>query len=93
MPANAKFLGKRPTRISNTVAGVFGGFALTMAFQMMIGSFFEDKSYMLITSAFMSFFLWVGCIMLAIVQDKAWKPWAIFILGTSVCSVIIYLNL
>lgn len=93
MPAKAKYLSTSGERALKVSAAILGGYILTMAIQLAVGSIIEDKAVMVITSAYSSFFLWVFFMIVAFLFDKAWKPWLYYLLGTGVCAIIIYLNL
>ena len=64
-----------------------------MTIQMAVGAHMENKSASLITSAYLSFFLWVGFMIIPFFFRSGLKIWGIYLAIIAVCSVIIYLGI
>lgn len=92
MPAKKKYLSSQRQRWLKVTAAILGSFFVTMTLQMAIGAHMEDKSLMLITSAYLSFFMWVGFMILPFYFDSGFKIWALYLAIIAVCSGIIYLG-
>jgi hypothetical protein len=93
MPANPKYLSSPRQRALKISAGVLGGFILALALQLAIGAYLDNKGSMVITSAFLTFFLWVGLMAGAFLFRNGWHAWGIYLLGILACSGLIYLGL
>ncbi|MEM0998954.1 MAG: hypothetical protein AAGN35_17985 [Bacteroidota bacterium] len=90
MPANPKYLSSRTHRILKITGGILGGFMVTMALHLLIGAMLENKSPLVITTAFSAFFVWVGTMVVAFLFRNGWKLWGVYLSITLVCSVLIY---
>ncbi|MEM9259428.1 MAG: hypothetical protein AAGA62_07255 [Bacteroidota bacterium] len=93
MPAQKKYLSSRGQRWLKVSCAILGGYFVAMLLQIAIGVHFENKAPVLMTSAYMSFFLWVLFMIIPFIFKNGWKAWATYLLIIVVCSVIIYLGL
>ncbi|MEM6317835.1 MAG: hypothetical protein AAF960_09195 [Bacteroidota bacterium] len=93
MPAKTQYLSSPKQRALKITAGIIGGYVLAMAFQLAIGAWLTDKAPMIITSAYASFFLWVGLMIVAFLAKNGWRIWGIYLGMTAVFGVIIYLGM
>ena len=92
MPANKKHLSSPGQRFLKITAGLLGGFAVTIFFHNALGSLLEEKGGLIITSAYTSFLLWAGLLVLAFMAKNGWKVWGIYILLTLIFAAIIFLS-
>lgn len=94
MPANPKYLTptrRSWTRASKIAAGILGGFAVSVSFHLML-TLFADRANVLITMTFSGFIVWVALMILAFLEKKAWRIWALYLLLTGMFSLVIYLS-
>lgn len=89
MPANPKYLSSARGRIAKISAGILGGFLVTTAIHMTIGSYMNDKTYLVMTAIWSSWILWMGCLLLAFALRRPWISWSIF-LGTVLLCVLLF---
>ncbi len=90
MPANTKYLSSRTHRILKITGGILGGFLVTMSLHLLIGALLEDKSALVITTAFSAFLVWVGTMIVAFLFRNGWQLWGLYLGITLLCSVAIY---
>lgn len=93
MPAKMEYLSSPKQRTLKITAGIIGGFFLAMAIQLAVGAWIIDKAPMIITSAYSSFLLWVGFMILAFLAKSGARIWFIYLVIIALCSIIIYLGL
>ncbi|MEM6515773.1 MAG: hypothetical protein AAF688_06285 [Bacteroidota bacterium] len=91
MPANKKYLSNGRQRFLKTSAGILGGFIVTILFHNVLGMLIENRGALVITSAFSSFFVWVGLLVLAYLIKNGWKVWGLYALLSIAFGLIIYL--
>ena len=92
MPANHKYLSSLGQRILKITAGILGGFIITILFHNALGSLFEEKGGILITSAYTAFLLWAALMVIAFLAKNGWKVWGAYLLLIVVFGAIIFLN-
>ncbi|MFD2968809.1 hypothetical protein [Sphingobacterium bambusae] len=92
MPADKKYLSSTGQRILKITAGILGGYWVTVLFHNAIGSFLENTDGLIVTSAFTSFFLWSGLLVIAILTKNGWKVWAVYLILIVLFIGIIVLN-
>ena len=89
MPANKKYLSSRGQRWLKITAGIIGGFIVTILFHNFLGVMVEEKGGAIITSAYTSFLMWAGLMIIAFMQKNGWKIWGIYLLITIVFYFLI----
>ncbi|MEM9649890.1 MAG: hypothetical protein AAF969_15535 [Bacteroidota bacterium] len=92
MPANPKHLSSPGQRVLKITAGILGGFLVTILFHNALGALLEEKGGLIITSAYTSFFLWAGLMVIAFLVKNGWKVWGIYLFLTILFGAIIFLN-
>lgn len=92
MPANPKHLSSPGQRILKITAGFLGGLILTIFIHNAIGAILKDKGWLIITSAYSSFIMWVTLLVIAFLSKNGWKTWGIYLILISVFATIIFLN-
>lgn len=90
MPANERYLSTRLQRISKTLAGVIGGYFVTVAIHLAVGVLVEAGSIWIQTTIYTAFCLWIMTMIVALLFEKAWKVWVLYLLIIVGCSGIIY---
>ena len=90
MPAKTQYLSNKGQRALKVSAGILGGFLLANALHLVVGSLIEDKTIIVITSAYSIFFFWILFMILAFLFKNGWKAWGVYLVGIAVCSGIIY---
>jgi hypothetical protein len=92
MPANKKYLTKSPwLRLSKILAGMVGGYAVTMSLHLFLTAFFP-KENVIITAFFTGYILWAFLLLYAFIATNVWRVWAIYIVLTIVFSLPYLLN-
>lgn len=92
MPANPKHLSSPGQRALKITAGVLGGLILTILTHNALGVLLKEKGWLVITSAYSSFLLWVTLLIIAFLSKNGWKTWAIYLVFICFFGIIIYLN-
>lgn len=82
--------GQRWLKVS---AAILGGYAVAMLLQMAVTVHFENKAPFLMTSAYLSFFLWVFFMIIPFTFRSGWKAWGLYLIIIAICSVIIYFGM
>jgi len=93
MPAQRKHLSSPGQRWLKVSAAILGGYFVAMLLQIAVGVFIENKSPFLMTSAYLSFFLWVFFMIIPFLFRSGWKAWGLYLMIITVCSGVIYLGL
>jgi len=93
MPAKTEYLSSRGQRWLKISAGILGGYFVAMLPQIAIGAHLENKAPLLITSAYLSFFLWVFFMIVPFLFRSGWKVWGVYLLIIASCSGIIYIGI
>lgn len=90
MPANPKYLTKSNwQRFATITAAILGGYILTMAFHVALGSWF-NRANMIITGSYSTFILWAILMIAAFLAKNGWKIWGIYLLATLLLFILIY---
>jgi len=92
MPANKKYLSSNGQRFLKVTAGILGGLIITILFHNALAIIIEDKNWLIITSSYSSFIIWVFMLVLAFMIENGWKTWGIYLALILLFSSIIYLN-
>ena len=92
MPANTKYLSSTKQRALKITAGVLGGLIITILFHNAGASLLEEKGWLIITSAYSSFLVWVLLLIIAFMAKNGWKIWGIYLSLIILFSITIYLN-
>lgn len=92
MPANSKHLSSSGQRFLKITAGILGGFFVTILFHNALGSLLKQKAGLIITTAYSSFFMWAGLMVVAFLMKNGWKTWGIYLLLSALFGAIIFLN-
>lgn len=91
MPANERYLSTRLQRISKTLAGIIGGYFVTVVIHLVFGAILGTGAVWIQTTTYSAFCLWVATIILALLFEKAWKVWALYLFIILVGSGVIIL--
>lgn len=92
MPANKKHLSSPGQRILKITCAIIGGFLVTIFFHNALGSLLQEKGDLIITSAYTSFLVWAGLMVIAFMAKNGWKVWGIYLLLTLLFAAIVFLN-
>ena len=92
MPANPKYLSSSGQRVLKITAGILGGLILTVFIHNALGILLKDKGWLIITSAYSSFILWVTLLIIAFLSKNGWKIWGIYITLICIFATTIFLN-
>ncbi|WP_234572470.1 hypothetical protein [Rhodohalobacter sp. 614A] len=90
MPANERYLSTRLQRISKTLAGIIGGYFVTVVIHLVFGAVLGTGAVWIQTTTYSAFSLWITTIIVALLFEKAWKVWGLYLLIIIICSGIIY---
>jgi len=91
MPANKKHLSSPGQRALKITAGILGGLMVTILFHNAFASILTEKGWLLITSAYSSFLIWVFLLVMAFVSKNGWKIWGIYLSLIIIFGSIIYI--
>ncbi|MEM1327754.1 MAG: hypothetical protein AAGI23_17465 [Bacteroidota bacterium] len=91
MPAKQQYLSSTGQRALKVSAGILGGFLLASALHLVIGALAKDKSIIIMTSAFSTFFVWIFLMIMAFTFKSGWKAWGVYLLGIIICGGIIFM--
>lgn len=92
MPADKRHLSSPGQRFLKITAGILGGYIVTFLFHNAIGVFLTNKDGLIVTSAYSSFLIWAGLLVIAFLIKNGWKVWGIYLLLIILFSLIIFLN-
>jgi hypothetical protein len=91
MPANKKYLTQSPwIRLSKLLAGVLGGYLVTISFHAALTRVFP-KEYVMITSFITGYLLWAILLLVAFLIPQAWKTWMIYLVLIGVFSGLYFI--
>lgn len=90
MPANERYLSTRLQRISKTLAGIIGGYFVTVGIHLVFGAVLGTGAVWIQTTTYSAFSLWITTIIVALLFEKAWKVWGLYLMIIIICSGIIY---
>lgn len=88
MPAKQKYLSSTWKRVSKVTAAIVGSYILTMLIHVVTAKVVTDETPVIMTTAYSSFLMWVGFMVLAFFIRKAWHVWGIYALLSGICLVI-----
>ncbi len=91
MPANKRYLSSRGERISKTLAGIMGGYIVTIALHLLVAVLWSAGPAWIQTTTYSAFLLWVTAMVIALLFNQSWKPWTLYGLVSIVCFMLIYL--
>lgn len=91
MPANERYLSTRLQRISKTLAGIIGGYFVTVVLHLVFGAVLGTGAIWVHTTTFSAFLMWATAIIVALLFEKAWKVWGLYLLIIIIGSGIIIL--
>ncbi|MEM8889189.1 MAG: hypothetical protein AAGD28_14510 [Bacteroidota bacterium] len=92
MPANAKYLTtSKWQRFAKISAGFIGGFLVSAAFHVVLAGWI-GRPNVIITSAFTSFLLWAGLMIIAFLSHNGWKIWLQYLLIFFILSALAYVT-
>jgi hypothetical protein len=80
MPAKKKYLSRPWKRVSKITAAILGGYVATMLSHIACIKLAANDTPVLMTSAYTTFFVWVGLMVLAFFIHKAWHVWGLYLL-------------
>ncbi|MEO0528876.1 MAG: hypothetical protein AAFZ89_16710 [Bacteroidota bacterium] len=89
MPANTKYLSSKGQRWLKVSAAILGGYMATMSIHIAIGALLVNKSALVLTTAYSSFFIWVGFMVFAFFSKNGWKAWGWMLLIIAISIGII----
>ena len=92
MPANKKYLSSSRQRALKITAGILGGLIITILFHNAFASLLEEKGWLIITSAYSSFLVWILLMVIAFMSKNGWKIWGIYLSLIILFSITIYFN-
>ena len=92
MPANPKYLSSSGQRVLKITAGFLGGLILTIFIHNGLASLLKDKGWLIITSAYSSFLIWVTLLIIAFLSKNGWKVWGVYLILIGVFATITFLN-
>ena len=92
MPANPKYLSTPGQRILKITAGILGGLILTILIHNTVGILLKEKGWLIITSAYSSFVVWVSLLIIAFLSKNGWIIWGVYVFLICVFATIIFLN-
>lgn len=92
MPANPKYLSSPGQRFLKITAGILGGLILTVLSHNALGVLLVDKGWLIISSAYTSFIVWVSFLVIAFLSKSGWKVWGIYLLLIVLLGSVIFLN-
>ena len=92
MPANKKYLSSPRQRALKITAGILGGLIITILFHNAFASLLEEKGWLIITSAYSSFLVWILLMVIAFMSKNGWKIWGIYLSLIILFSITIYFN-
>ena len=92
MPAQKKHLSPRGQRWLKVSAAIIGGYLVATFLQIALSAHVVRKDVLIITSAYLSFFLWVLFMIIPFLFRSGWKAWGFYLIIILVCSGIIYLG-
>ncbi|MEM1217529.1 MAG: hypothetical protein AAGH79_01380 [Bacteroidota bacterium] len=92
MPAQKKYLSSPGQRWLKVSAAILGGYFVAVLLQIALGAHVQRQDVVIITSAYLSFFLWVLFMIIPFTFRNGWKAWGFYLIIISVCSVIIYFS-
>ncbi|MEL6534419.1 MAG: hypothetical protein AAFQ98_03350 [Bacteroidota bacterium] len=91
MPAKTKYLSSGWTRFSKVMAAILGSYIVTMLIHMAVAKMPADDTPVVLTTAYSSFLMWIGFMVLAFFIRKAWHVWGLFALLSGLCTCLIVL--
>ena len=78
MPANKKYLSSPLQRFLKITAGFIGGYAVMMAFHLVL-TLFVDKKHIVMTAGVTGYILWALLLLLAFLSKNGWKIWGLYL--------------
>ena len=78
MPANKKHLSSPLQRFLKITAGFIGGYAVMMAFHLVL-TLFVDKKHIVMTAGVTGYILWAVLLLLAFLSKNGWKIWGLYL--------------
>ncbi|HIY75484.1 MAG TPA: hypothetical protein H9825_04405 [Candidatus Sphingobacterium stercorigallinarum] len=78
MPANKKHLSSPLQRFLKITAGFIGGYAVMMAFHLVL-TLFVDKKHIVMTAGVTGYILWALLLLLAFLSKNGWKIWGLYL--------------
>ncbi|MEM8928343.1 MAG: hypothetical protein AAGC45_09070 [Bacteroidota bacterium] len=90
MPANPKHLASPGHRALKISAGILGGFLVTILGHNALGTLLENKSALIVTTAFSAFIVWAILMVVAFMFKNGWKAWGVYLLLIVLFGTIIY---
>lgn len=92
MPARQEYLSTTGQRILKITAGFFGGYMLSLAIHLFIAAIFPTlQADVMLTAAYLIFFLWAVFMIIAFMAKSGWRIWGIYLSCTIILGAIIYL--
>lgn len=92
MPANKKYLSSPLQRFLKISAGFLGGYAVMLAFHLLLTTFIAKK-YVVMTSGVFGYILWAILLLLAFLSKNGWRTWFIYLLLATALALPYLLNL
>ena len=89
MPAKTKYLSNPWQRFSKISAAIFGGYLVTMLIHLALTKMVADEAFIIMTTAYSAFLMWVFFMVITFFIKKAWHVWGVFGLIAILCSTIL----
>ncbi len=94
MPANTKYLSSNGQRWLKISAAILGGYIASILIHIAIGAVLVNKSALVLTAGYSTFFIWVGFMIFAFLSKNGWKVWSWMLLIIVICiAVIVFFKL
>lgn len=92
MPANPKYLNSSPwQKMAKITSGIFGGYAITALFHIVLVLWCPAPKYVLITTTYTIFILWGVLLVIPFLFKNGWKAWALYVIILFILSGLYYL--
>lgn len=93
MPANKKYLTRSPfQRFLKITAGFIGGYCVMISFHQLFAYIVEPRN-VVVTAGITGYILWAILLLLAFLEEKAWKVWLCYLALTILFALPILLRL
>lgn len=91
MPANKKHLSGFWTRFSKLMAAIPGAYATTMLAHMAIAKHVVNDTPIVLTTAYSSFLIWVGLMVVVYFIKNSWYMWGLLLLISAISVAFLFL--
>jgi len=91
MPAKKQYLSSGWSRFSKILAIIIGAYAATATLHLAIAKSVPDDTPVLLTSAYTSFLVWVGFMIMVYMIRRAWVSWSILVGIVGLSCLVLFL--